>query len=94
MFRSATSLLNHKHLPEPTSMDTLYTSLVFKQVHDSSNVECLARVKRFHHNAVVGSNFFTIDHNSTDKKHTNLNQDHGKEFRTINLCCDNTYKSY
>jgi len=77
------SLLHHKHLREPTAMDELCTSLVFKQVHNAGNVECLARVKRFHHNAVVGSNFFTIDHNSADKKHINLNQDHGKEMQSV-----------
>jgi len=83
MFRSLTSLLNHKHLREPTAMDKLCTSLVFKQVHDSGNIQCLARVKRFHHDAVVGSNFFTTDHNSTDKKHTNLKQDHDKEIQSV-----------
>lgn len=83
MFRSAMFLLKHKHLREPMAMDKLCTSLVFKEIHDSGNVECLARVKRFHHNAVVGSNFFTIYHNSTDKKHINLNQDHGKEIKSI-----------
>ena len=83
MFRSPTSLLKHKHLREPTGMDKLSTSLVFKQVHDSRNVECLARVKRFHHDAVIGSDFFTIDHNSTEKKNIDFKQDHGREIQTI-----------
>lgn len=66
-------LLFHEFLPEPMAMYTLCTSPVFKQVHDTGNEERHSRVKGFHHNTVISLNLLIINHNSTGKKHINLN---------------------